>query len=132
MFLATNHISSHIIKNVWCFAFFSWIVFFNIFEDIIRALSLLLLMKYCYFASCGSFPNRYILSISGWLFIKFNNAFVFPDPEPPIINNNLLWSSGICSRFKKCSVLFSSVVSSKLITSYLHVLEALMSLIFFT
>ena len=22
----------------------------------------------------------------GWLFSKFNNAFVFPDPEPPIIN----------------------------------------------
>ena len=24
--------------------------------------------------------------ISNWLFIIFNNAFVFPDPETPIIN----------------------------------------------
>ena len=24
--------------------------------------------------------------MSGWVSIKFNNAFAFPDPEPPIIN----------------------------------------------
>ena len=23
--------------------------------------------------------------MSGWFSIKFNNAFVFPDPEPPIL-----------------------------------------------
>ena len=27
-----------------------------------------------------------MLSISGSLFIRLNNEFVFPDPEPPIIN----------------------------------------------
>ena len=48
-------------------------------------LSLFLIKKWC-FASCGYFAYKYILSISGWLFTKFNNAFVFPDPEPPIIN----------------------------------------------
>ena len=36
--------------------------------------------------SVYSFAYKYNLSISGWLFIKFNNAFVFPDLEPPIIN----------------------------------------------
>ena len=46
----------------------------------------LLLIKNWYLASYGSLAYKYILSISGWLFIKFNNAFVFPDPEPPIIN----------------------------------------------
>ena len=32
------------------------------------------------------FAYKYTLSTSGWLFIKFNNAFAFPDAEPPIIN----------------------------------------------
>ena len=45
-----------------------------------------LLIKNQYLAPYGSLPYKYILSISGWLLIKFNNAFVFPDPEPPIIN----------------------------------------------
>ena len=45
-----------------------------------------LLIKYCYFASCGSLAYKYILSMSGWFFIKFDNTIVFPDPEPPIIN----------------------------------------------
>ena len=45
----------------------------------------LLLIKNWYLASYGSLAYKYILSISGWLFIKFNNAFVSPDPEPPII-----------------------------------------------
>ena len=46
----------------------------------------ILLIKYCYFASYGSFAYKYILSMSCWFSIKFNNAFIFPYPEPPIIN----------------------------------------------
>ena len=57
-----------------------------------------LLIKNCYLASYGSLAYKYILSISGCLFIKFNNAFVFPDPEPPIIN--ILY--GIYGYFKLC------------------------------
>ena len=45
-----------------------------------------LLIRNQYFASHGFFSCKYILSLSGWLFIKFNNAFVFLEPEPPIIN----------------------------------------------
>ena len=30
--------------------------------------------------------------MSGWLSIKFNNAFVFPDPELPINNILYRWS----------------------------------------
>ena len=51
---------------------------------------------------------KHILSKSGWLFIKFSNAFVFPDPEPPINNIQYVWS-GIYGHFKLCSVLFSFV-----------------------
>ena len=46
----------------------------------------LLLIKNWHLSSYGSLAYKYILSITGWLFIKFNNAFVFPDPEPPIIS----------------------------------------------
>ena len=45
----------------------------------------LLLIKNWYLAWYGSLAYKYILSISGWLFIKFNYALVFPDPESPII-----------------------------------------------
>ena len=41
--------------------------------------------------------------MSGWFSIKFNNTFVFPDTEPPIIN--ILY--GIRDQFLLCSVLFS-------------------------
>ena len=44
-----------------------------------------LLIKYLYFDSHESFACRYVLSKSGCLFIKFSNAFVFPDLEAPII-----------------------------------------------
>ena len=44
----------------------------------------LFLIKNWYLSSYGSLAYKYILSISGWLFIKLSNAFVFPDPEPPI------------------------------------------------
>ena len=46
----------------------------------------LLLIKNWYLASYGSLAYKYIVSISGWLFIKFNNAFVFSDQKPPIIS----------------------------------------------
>ena len=68
----------------------------------------LLLIKIWYFASYGSSAYKYILSISCWLFVKFVNAFVFPDPQPPIINILYGWS-GIYGYFKLCSVLFSFV-----------------------
>ena len=66
----------------------------------------LLLIKYWYFDSYGSFAYKYILSMSGWFSIKFNNTFVFPDPEPPIINILYGWS-GVYGQFELCSVLFS-------------------------
>ena len=40
----------------------------------------LLLIKYWYLHSYGSFAYKYILPMSGWFSIKFNNAFPFPDP----------------------------------------------------
>ena len=46
----------------------------------------LFLIKNWYLSSYGSSAYKYILSISGWLFIKFSNALTFPDPQPPIIN----------------------------------------------
>ena len=66
----------------------------------------LLLIKYWYFVSYGSFAYRYILSMSGWFSIRFNNKFVFPDPESPIINIVYGWS-GIYCQFLLCIVLFS-------------------------
>ena len=65
----------------------------------------LLLIKNWYLSSYGSLAYKYILSISGWLFIKFNNAFVFPDPEPPIIGYLYGWS-GMYGHVKLCTVLF--------------------------
>ena len=46
----------------------------------------LLLIKYWCFVSYGSLAYKYILSMSSWFSIKFNNTFLFPDPKPPIIN----------------------------------------------
>ena len=68
----------------------------------------LLLIKYWYFDSYGSFAYKYILSMSGLFSIKFNDNFVFPDPEPPIINILYGWS-GIYGQFLLCWVLFSLV-----------------------
>ena len=75
----------------------------------------LLLIKNRYFSSYGSLAYKYILSISGCWFIRLNNEFVFPDPEPPIINILYRWS-GIYGQFGLCSFMFSFVTSSKLIT----------------
>ena len=66
----------------------------------------LLFIKTCYFASYESFPDKHILSISGLLFVKFNKAFVFPDPEISIISI-LYGISAIYDHFKLCFVLFS-------------------------
>ena len=57
-----------------------------------------------------SFINQVLISssdlFSGWFFIKFNNTFVFQDPESPIINILYGWS-GLYGQFLLCSVLFS-------------------------
>ena len=45
-----------------------------------------ILIKYWYFASYGSLAYKYILSMSTYFSIKFNNTLAFPDPEPPVIN----------------------------------------------
>ena len=66
----------------------------------------LLLIKNSYLDSYESLAYKYILSVSSWLCIKFNNTFVFPDPEPPIISILYGWS-GIFGHIKLCSVLFS-------------------------
>ena len=68
----------------------------------------LLLLKNWYFASFGYLIYKYILSISDCLFIKFNNAFVLPDPEPPIIGIMYGWS-GIYGQTELCFVLLSFV-----------------------
>ena len=81
---------------------FICIVFINIFVNILHIISILnkslgslkgfnsvpslLLIEHWYLASYESLAYKDILSISGWLSIKFNNAFVFPNPEPPIIS----------------------------------------------
>ena len=59
-----------------------------------------------YLASHRSLGYKYILSISGYLFTKFNNAFVFSDPEPSIISILYGWS-GIYGQFELSSNLFS-------------------------
>ena len=66
----------------------------------------LLLIKNWYLASYEALAYKYMLSISGWLFIILNNAFVFLDPGPPIINILYGWS-GTYIHFKLCSVLLS-------------------------
>ena len=44
--------------------------------------------------------------MSGWLLIKFNNALVFPDPDPSIINS-LYGLYGAYGFIRLCSVSFS-------------------------
>ena len=58
--------------------------------------------------------------MSRWFSIKFNNAFVFPDSEPCIINI-LYRLSLICGQFLLRAVLFSLTMSSKFI---IHTLQA--------
>ena len=63
----------------------------------------LLLTKCWYLASYGSFAYKYILSMSGYFSIKFNNTFVFPVPEPPIVNILYGWL-GLSGQFFLCLV----------------------------
>ena len=79
-----------------------------------RKYNFLFLIKNWYLSWYRSFAYKYILSISGWLFIKFSNAFVFTDPEPPIINILYGWS-GIYGQLGLCFLSFSLVYSSKFI-----------------
>ena len=79
-----------------------------------------LLIKNWYFASYGSFTYKNIISISGWWFIKFDNAFVFLDTEPTIINILYEWSR-MHGHFGLSSILFLFVTSSKLIILYLNI-----------
>ena len=60
------------------------------------------------FASYRSFAYECILPMSGSLFIKLDNAFVFPDSKPPIINN-LYGSSGIYGHIGLRFILFSFI-----------------------
>ena len=62
-----------------------------------------------YFASYESLAYKYILSVSGSLFIKLSNAFVFPDPEPP--TTNIVYGLlGISSHFESCFLISSFVI----------------------
>ena len=81
----------------------------------------LISIKYWYFASYGSLAYKYILSMSGYFSIKFNNTFVFPEPEPPIINILYGWS-GIHGQFLLCSVLSSLLLNVILFTSSVYIL----------
>ena len=49
----------------------------------------------------------------GSLYIRFSNAFVYPGPEPPIIDIPYGWS-GVPVHFRLCSFTFSFVIQSKL------------------
>ena len=86
-----------------------------------------MLIKNRYFSSYGSFAYEYILPISSWLFIKFNNAFVFPDPEPPIINILYGWSE-IYGHYMLCFIFISIIIKINhlylLSISHLHTSKA--------
>ena len=45
----------------------------------------------------------------GSLYIRFSNAFVYPGPEPPIIDIPYGWS-GVPVHFRLCSFTFSFVI----------------------
>ena len=75
------------------------------------------------------------LSISGSLFSSLSNAFVFPDPEPPVINILNGWS-GISGQFGLCSIIFffntikvkhCFIILLHLISSFLHTRSLLAS-----
>ena len=59
--------------------------------------------------------HTYILSVSSWWFIRLSNAFIFCDPEPPIINVLYEWS-GMCDQFRVSVIVYSSVTLSELMT----------------
>ena len=72
-----------IVNNQWMLLDFLFGVFIPTFS--------LPLTSNWYFDLSGYLMYKEILSISGsWCFIILNNTFVFPDPEPSIINPFLL------------------------------------------
>ena len=77
----------------------------------------LLLIKYWYFESYGSFAYKYILSMSGWFFIISYNKFDFPDSEPPIINILYGWSGIYGTIFIVLSPVFNIIIK----VDYLYV-----------
>ena len=73
------------------------------------------LIRYWYFASNGSLKHKQLLSIMlyspPFCLIRPTNAFVFPDPVPPV--NNILYEwSGNRGQFKLYLLNFSFVTSS--------------------
>ena len=89
-------------------------IFFGRWESNFKPAFSRLSIKNWYFASYGSLAYKQILSISVWSFTSLSNAFVFPDPEPLIINILHGWS-GICSQSRLCYFMVSFVTSLKLI-----------------
>ena len=70
-----------------------------------------------YFASYGSLACKSILSISGWWFHRWINAFVFPDQEPSTIN--IFFYVFFCNIIKvKISLLFRLLLH--LLPPFLH------------
>ena len=110
------------------FTFHIHVVFFNIFinivqtfEYLIKALESLkcfkpvlsrLLIKNWYFASYGPLAYKKNWSVSGCWPIRLYNEFVFPDPEPPIINILCRWS-GIFGQLGLYCFVFYFVTSSE-------------------
>ena len=76
----TNHLNTQ--KDRWI----SFRITFRTVEMIMPTLSLLLI-KCWYFHSYRSFEHKYILPMSGWFSIKFNNwiQFAFPDSDPLLL-----------------------------------------------
>ena len=81
------------------------------------------------FFSNESLAYKWILSISCYWLIKLNNKFVFPDHQPPIINILYGWS-GICGYFGLYCLLFSFVISSKLIIFCIFYLNVALNFFF--
>ena len=133
--------SNHIVKFNQYFVLLIWIAFFNIFVNIIYIIrvfeySIKTLEPLWYFrptpsrfASCGSSHKK--LSLSGWWLVSLTNAFVFQDPESPIINILYEWT-GICGQFQWYSFMFYLVITSKLIIFVLVYYIVTFSFFFFT
>ena len=88
---------------------------FRIIKMLFKRVLFLLLIKNWYFASYGSLVYKYVLLISGCQLIRLKNEFVFPNPEPPVINI-LYGSSWIYDQFVLYAFVSSFITSSKLIT----------------
>ena len=92
------------------FVFFIWIVFINIFANMVRISQARLLINSWYFASHESLVYKYILS----MFMRFINWFAFPVQELPITNTVYGWSD-IWGQLRLCYFMSALLTSSKLI-----------------